>query len=351
MSDRRSQILRATLDLLGEVPLAELGTRAIAARVGITQPGLFRHFLTRDAIVVAAIAEVREALAGVAAAALAIPGPPRVRVEALVDAIAGYASANRGMPRLLFHDAAAGSPFRPALAQVTALQRSLFAALVRDATRSGDLPAVDPDAAAKLLLAMLQGSFAQWLAEGGDPRADAALAVAAWWAALAAGIPAPAGAVPERAPIAAVSDPLVQLDVKPLLAAGQDPLGAVLGALDTLPSDGVLSLVAPFWPAPLVRLLGARGYRVDGREVDADFVLVVRAGGLGDLLDVHDLPAPEPLAAVLTAAEALPPGGALVARTPRTPRMLLDQLRSRGFGAVAVEEPDGVGLVHVRRPA
>jgi uncharacterized protein (DUF2249 family) len=58
-------------------------------------------------------------------------------------------------------------------------------------------------------------------------------------------------------------------------------------------------------------------------------------GGMDDelpLLDLRDLPAPEPLVRALLAIEALAPGGALRVLTPIYPQPLLDVLRSRRVG-------------------
>ena len=47
------------------------------------------------------------------------------------------------------------------------------------------------------------------------------------------------------------------------------------------------------------------------------------------LLDLRDLPAPEPLVRALLAVEALAPGAALRVLTPMFPQPLLDVLRKR----------------------
>ena len=54
---------------------------------------------------------------------------------------------------------------------------------------------------------------------------------------------------------------------------------------------------------------------------------------------------------ILAAAAELAAGGALIARTPCYPHPLLVLLARRGLAFEAIEEPDGTGLVHVRRPA
>jgi hypothetical protein len=57
------------------------------------------------------------------------------------------------------------------------------------------------------------------------------------------------------------------------------------------------------------------------------------------LLDLRDLPAPEPLVRALLAVDALSPGGALRVLTPMFPQPLLDLLRSRrvGFSTTACD--------------
>lgn len=53
---------------------------------------------------------------------------------------------------------------------------------------------------------------------------------------------------------------------------------------------------------------------------------------LPPLLDLRDLPAPEPLVHALRAIDALAPGAALRVLTPMHPKPLLDLLRTRGVG-------------------
>jgi len=71
----------------------------------------------------------------------------------------------------------------------------------------------------------------------------------------------------------------------------------------------------------------------------------------GPILELRELEAPEPMQRILEAAAKLAPGAALLARTPCYPRLLFPQLEGRRLAWAAVEEPDGSGLVYVRRPA
>ena len=264
------------------------------------------------------------------------------------------AAARPGLPRLLFQDVGdAGSPFRPALAQLVASQRALLGALIGRAQASGALPAaLDARASARLLLAGLQGLLLQRQLAGGAGATedDAGALLEAWRAGAEAG--RPAGAAPGRPRPVGSRVAIAALDARPILAGGEDPLAAILEALGGLAPDGVLKVVAPFRPAPLLALLSARGMRVSAREA-APGVWAVEAAAPGAPapMDLRALEAPAPMARALEAAARLAPGEALLARTPRVPRLLLPRLAERGLEVAAYEEPDGAGLVHARRPA
>ena len=85
----------------------------------------------------------------------------------------------------------------------------------------------------------------------------------------------------------------------------------------------------------------------DGVDVGITPAPVADAGPA--CLDLHALPAPQPLERGLAAAEALPPGGSVVLLTPVVPMPLLQLLEApRGFRAEARLRSDGARVV-VRR--
>ena len=69
-------------------------------------------------------------------------------------------------------------------------------------------------------------------------------------------------------------DPLF-LDVRPLLKAGEQPMPAILDAVDRLAPGQALRLCAPFRPDPLLRMLERRGFTatVDMQETGDCLVL------------------------------------------------------------------------------
>jgi hypothetical protein len=128
-------------------------------------------------------------------------------------------------------------------------------------------------------------------------------------------------------------------------------LAPLLDAWARTPRDGVTKVVLCFDPSALLAPLGERGACVavvgDGREL---WTLELRGPDAPSPLDLRDLEAPEPLQRILEASAALSPGAALLARTPRFPRMLVPQLERRSLYWEVFEEPDDSALVFVRRP-
>ncbi|MBA3961584.1 MAG: DUF2249 domain-containing protein [Chthoniobacterales bacterium] len=51
------------------------------------------------------------------------------------------------------------------------------------------------------------------------------------------------------------------LDVRPILARGEDPFSKIRAAVDALNAGAGLSVVAPFLPSPLIEKLGSEGFR------------------------------------------------------------------------------------------
>lgn len=127
------------------------------------------------------------------------------------------------------------------------------------------------------------------------------------------------------------------------------------GALARTPVQGVLLLRTRASAQDVVGILGELGARarIGPRSPDAphEWSVAVLHAQAPEILDLRDLEAPEPLERILHAAAGLAPGAALLARTPRVPRMLLPQLERRGLEWRVGEEPDRSGLVWVRRPA
>lgn len=149
-----------------------------------------------------------------------------------------------------------------------------------------------------------------------------------------------------------------ELDVRPLVASGRGPLGAILDAVKQLPAGGVLRLIAPFEPAPLYARLGDAGFEHTTRERDDGAFEIIftprpARAPAPRLLDLRGLEPPGPMLRVLEEIESLPEGGAIVALTRFRPVHLLEILEQRGFSADSAAQPDGSHetiIQHAGRP-
>lgn len=140
-----------------------------------------------------------------------------------------------------------------------------------------------------------------------------------------------------------------ELDVCPILATGEDPCGCVLAAAVAVPVGGGLLLTVPFDPQPLRNLLAREGFVSEAKEVAGIWqVCFIRreegtrmAGGSSGVLDLRELPPPEPMMRVLGAVAALAVGERLVVRLARDPLLLYPRLAERGMRVETVAGDHG----------
>ncbi|PIE23466.1 MAG: hypothetical protein CSA62_07560 [Planctomycetota bacterium] len=355
--ERRVEIARAALDLLGDVPVAELSTRRVARHVGVTQPALFKHFRSRESILLAVLSLVRSELQGLIHAELAQALPPRQALGSLLSSFGDFVQQRPGVPRLLFHELSrqrteAGKkpgPLAAPLRHLGSMQRALLGEFVRLARQRQELPAeLDVEAAAEQLLAGIRGYILAWqFAESTRPLRELFLrALDEAWAAWEQGVPCGEGGESEEP--SEELQTLLRLDARPLIGRGEDPLEEVLRLLHLLAPTGAVQLLAPFRPTPLITLLESRGFLVTVSELGkGDWELILRGEAAPEILDYRDLAAPEPLNRVLLARAQLRPGEVLLARLPRRPELLLQRLSEFGDLWNALLLDDGSCLLHL----
>jgi uncharacterized protein (DUF2249 family) len=155
----------------------------------------------------------------------------------------------------------------------------------------------------------------------------------------------------------------IRLDVRPLLAAGQEPFGVIMNAVEQVPPGGVLVLDAPFDPAPLRNLLGGRGFTLAMEQLAEDhFRIRFQRQGVatpaavvtdsvgakiwreteGVHIDVRNLTPPNPMVAVLRLIEQPDCGETVLIHHDREPVFLFPELDQRGWRweAVPAEPPE-----------
>lgn len=157
-------------------------------------------------------------------------------------------------------------------------------------------------------------------------------------------------------------DPL-ELDVRPQLARGEEPFGAIMAAVDALAPGQPLRLVAPFRPAPLFTVMANRGYAsADRRRDDGAWEVTFTPAGVAaaepglapgtapgaalwpdpaQALDLCGMMPPEPMVHILEAVAAMPAGEVLFALLDREPLFLFPELAQRGHEWAGSPAPDG----------
>ncbi len=155
--ERRDRILRAAAQCFASRGFSGTTTREVAARAGITEAGLYRHFPSKEALYAAIIdakMQTPELVAGVAEAAAR--GDDRAVLGGLARALLERGLADPGFVRILFFSALEGhalaEPFFEA--RVRRL-REFLAGYVARRVEEGAFRPVDPVLAARAFLGMV----------------------------------------------------------------------------------------------------------------------------------------------------------------------------------------------------
>ncbi len=351
-ADRQADIVGAALELLGRVPVRDLTTRLVAAEVGVSQPALFRHFASRDALLAAVVLHARRALLREMTAAL--EGRDSLEgLEQVVGTLFRFVETNPGLPRLLFFDASEDQPAEAhaPLRDLVAAQRAFVSDLVERGQQNGEIPARLPaELAGFVFVSLVQGALLQWLLGGRklDLSTLGRDVVVGFWAAL--GIADDLGTPSRRAERPQPHQAIVSIDARSHIQKGEEPLEAILAAFDQVLPDGMLEVIAPFRPAPLLELMRQRAAQVHHEELDEHTHRVwIRPRAQCPFLDLRDLEAPLPLEHALRACDQLESGGSVLLAVPQVPRFLFPHLHQRGFEFLVHESIDGCALLRVTR--
>jgi len=164
---RRNATVETVVSLAAERNPSDITTTEIAARMGLTQGALFRHFVNKDAIVQAVMAWVSERLLSRLDAASANAASPLAALEAMFLAHAGFVADHPGVPRMLFAELQ-----RPSESVTRRMVQTLLSHYRQrlqqlfDAAKAREQLALDVDAAISLFIGTVQGLVMQSLLSG-----------------------------------------------------------------------------------------------------------------------------------------------------------------------------------------
>lgn len=166
---RKAEIIDATLRLADKLGPDRLTTETIANAVGLTQPGVFRHFPKKQDLWEAVAVRVGSMMETHWKKAQNGDAPATNRIRALIGAQLRLIQSTPAIPAILFsrelHIKNKG--LRTAFFGLMSRFHQLIAGLVAQASAAGELrDDLDPDDAAYLIIGLVQGLAMRWSISG-----------------------------------------------------------------------------------------------------------------------------------------------------------------------------------------
>lgn len=164
-TNRKAEIIAATLRLADELGPDRLTTQAVADAVGLTQPAIFRHFPTKQALWQAVAETIDATMTEAWQTALASSCAPLDRLALLIQVQLRQIESNPAIPAILHsrelqtENTDLRDRFRSLMMRFQALLRTELIAARNAGLISGD---VDPDDGAVLLISLVQGLAIRW---------------------------------------------------------------------------------------------------------------------------------------------------------------------------------------------
>jgi len=165
---RKAEIIDATLRLADKLGLGQLSTEAIAKDVGISQPGIFRHFPKKRDLWQAVAGRIGAMMEAVWLNAQK-DDDAKNKIRALIRAQLQLIQTTPAIPAILFsrelHITNEG--LRAAIFSLMSRFMMLIVKLVAEAQAAGDLRSdLNPKDAAGLIISLVQGLAIRWSISG-----------------------------------------------------------------------------------------------------------------------------------------------------------------------------------------
>jgi len=166
---RKAEIIDASLRLADKLGPDRLTTAAIANAVGLTQPGVFRHFPKKQELWEAVAARIGAMMEARWTKAQNPDATPTDKICALITAQLRLIQSTPAIPAILFsrelHTKNKG--LRMAFFELMSRFHRLIADLMSQACAAGELrDDIDPDDAAYLIIGLVQGLAVRWSISG-----------------------------------------------------------------------------------------------------------------------------------------------------------------------------------------
>lgn len=166
---RKSEIIEAALRLAAKVGPDRLTTAAVASAIGLTQPGVFRHFPKKQDLWDAVADHIGKRMEAGWADAAQSNGAPAVRVRSLVAAQLRLIQSTPAIPAILFSRElhSRNAALRKALFGLMTRLHGLVAQSITEACGAGEFrDDLDAEDTAFLVIGLIQGLALRWSLSG-----------------------------------------------------------------------------------------------------------------------------------------------------------------------------------------
>jgi TetR/AcrR family transcriptional regulator len=163
--ERKLQILQTVAEMLEQPKSEKITTAALAARLGISEAALYRHFASKAQMFEGLIEFIEQTIFGLVTKITVDESGGLKQVEAVLALLLGFAQKNRGMTRVLIGDALVNEDDRlqQRINQFLDRIEATLKQSLRIAVSQGELDEnVDVSAYANLLLCHVVGRWQQF---------------------------------------------------------------------------------------------------------------------------------------------------------------------------------------------
>lgn len=163
---RRQQILECLAKMLEESPGARITTAALAAKVGVSEAALYRHFPSKTKMFEGLIAFIEDTVFSRVKLINADASDVQYRCEQVMFLLLTFSERNPGITRIMTGDALAGETdrLRRRVAQFFDRLETQLKQMLREAEmREGLRTKMPSNIAANCILAMAEGRIAQYV--------------------------------------------------------------------------------------------------------------------------------------------------------------------------------------------
>lgn len=165
--NRKQQILETLAQMLEHQQGQHITTAALAKQVGFSEAALYRHFTGKAKMFEALIEFIEETIFTRINRILAEEPEAEARANQITNLILGFAHKNPGITRLMQGDVLVGETqaLRERVEQLFNRLQSQFKQVFREGYAKGTL-SVEPEYAARFLLALIEGLIADYVRSG-----------------------------------------------------------------------------------------------------------------------------------------------------------------------------------------